>query len=494
MYSDTLNGRSAGILLHITSLPSPYGVGTLGKAAYRFADFLARAGQRWWQVLPIGHTGCGDSPYQCFSAFAGNPYLIDLDLLADEGLISRQRAAAADWGANENSVDYGRLYLHRFALLREAAENGWQRDWKAVSIFCGENADWLPDYALFMALKRRFGGVQFQKWGEAGLVAREVPVLERYRMLLAEDIRVFIYAQFLFFRQWDAWKRYVNGRGISIIGDLPIYTAMDSSDVWAAPENYLLDEERRPCFVAGVPPDAFSRTGQLWGNPLYDWTEMERSGFSWWRRRMAMAARLFDCVRIDHFRGFVSGWAVPYGAQTAENGQWLPAPGEKLLSAMRAAAPGLAVIAEDLGVITDEVRALRDGAGLPGMKVLQFAFEAAGTSEYLPHRYPENSVCYTGTHDNPTLRQFLEEMPGADRAFLKSYLGGDTPERVIAAGLRSDARLFVAPLQDYLGLGAQARMNVPGTVGNNWRWRVPPSMLTAALAERVRTAAAAADR
>ena len=491
MFSDL--GRGAGTLLHVSSLPSEYGIGTFGKAALRFADFLAASGQRFWQILPLGHTGYGDSPYQTFSAFAGNPYFIDPELLAEEGLVSRRSLDALPRGGGRY-VDYGKVYETRFPLLREAAANGWDAAGSELGAFLEENGDWLPDYALFMALKRRFGGAAFTEWPDRSAVMRDPDALERWRDELRCDIRNYAFAQFLFFRQYRALKRYCGERGVYIIGDAPIYTAPDSADVWACPENYLLDGEKRPVCVAGVPPDAFSETGQLWGNPIYDWSAMARGGFLWWRRRMAHYGSMFDLVRLDHFRGLESYYAVSAGDATAEHGRWYPGPGGALLDAIFEEAPDLLLIAEDLGIITDEVRALRDKYRLPGMSVLQFSFDAGGESSYLPCRAAACSVCYTGTHDNMTLGQFLSSMPPRDRAFMRGYLGEASVRAVMRAGLCSRAGLFIAPMQDWLGLGGEARMNIPGTALGNWRWRLTEGDLTDELLRRIRSAIVRAGR
>ena len=491
MFSDFK--RSAGILLHISSLPSEYGIGTLGKAALRFADFLEASGQRFWQLLPLGHTGYGDSPYQSFSAFAGNPYFIDPELLADEGLVSRRSLERLPRG-DGRYVDYGELYRTRFSLLSEAAGTGWSAGGEELSSFLSENEFWLPDYSLFMALKRLFGGAEFTKWPDRGAALRSSDAPDRWRARLRDDIRTYTFAQFLFFRQYRALKRCCGEHGVYIIGDVPIYTAQDSADVWSHPENYLLDGERRPVCVAGVPPDAFSKTGQLWGNPIYNWDAMERDGFLWWRHRLAHCRSMFDLVRLDHFRGLESYYAVAGGDSTAERGTWHHGPGSKLLDALFAGVPGLSLIAEDLGIITDEVRSLRDKYKLPGMSVLQFAFDGSGKSSYLPCRSVKNSVCYTGTHDNMTLTQFLEAMPVRDKAFLKGYLGDASALSVLRAGLESRSQLFIAPMQDYLFLGGEARMNTPGTALGNWRWRVRESELTDELSRRLRSAALRSGR
>ena len=478
--------RASGILLHISSLPGPHGIGTLGRGAYDFADFLARAGQGYWQVLPLGPTGYGDSPYQSFSSFAGNPYFIDLDLLAEEGLLTAADLAA-DWGEDPRYVDYGAIYRARFPVLRRAFRRGWEREGRQAEDWAA-GQPWLESYALFMALKDRFGGKSWLEWPE-DIRLRRPAALERYRALLAEDVRFYTYLQYLFFRQWNALRDYVHGLGIRLIGDLPIYVALDSADVWSEPEFFQLDEDRFPTEVAGVPPDYFSADGQLWGNPLYDYDRMRADGYGWWIRRMEGAARLYDVVRVDHFRGFESYWAVPYGDRTAAGGRWRKGPGMELVGVLTRWFYGLRIIAEDLGYLTPAVRALLRESGLPGMKVLEFAFDAREPSDYLPHTYSPNCVCYVGTHDNETVMEWRDRADPADVAFAERYLGLNREEGfhwgMIRGGQSSVASLFLAQMQDYLGLGPQGRMNTPGTAAGNWRWRLLPGELTPALADRI---------
>ena len=480
--------RASGIIMHITSLPSRHGVGTFGQAAHDFVDFLAASRQSYWEILPLGHTGCGDSPYQTFSAFAGNPYLIDLDLLAGEGLLTRGEIEGVDWGGDPARVDYGRLWEHRFAALRAAFKRAAGRDVQAVKDFTRENVYWLPDYALFMALKMRFGGLPWTEWPD-GLRLCRAAELNRCRAELREDVEFFTWVQYTFFRQWRDLRAYAHSRNVQIIGDVPIYVPLDSADVWAHPEYFQLDADRRPKFVAGVPPDYFCADGQLWGNPLYDWKQMMSDGYVWWLKRIAAAGKLFDVIRFDHFRGLDSYWAVPAGDKTAVNGKGVEGPASHFIYALKTAFPELRLIAEDLGLLTESVRSLRRSSGFPGMKVLEFAFSAGGDSYYLPHRHWKDSVCFTGTHDNAPLRQFVEEMPDADREFMTKYLGLNEAEgyvwSLLRAGMCSVCELFIAQMQDYLELGADSRMNQPGTVGENWRWRVLPGALTPELAERI---------
>ena len=481
--------RHSGILMHISSLPSPYGIGTLGREAYAFADFLRAAGQKYWQLLPLGPTSYGDSPYQSFSTFAGNPYFIDLDLLAEDGLLSPSELEAEDWGGQRRYVDYGRIYAARFGLLRKAFQAGYPRDRAAVEAFCRENK-WLDNYALYMALKARFGMKSWLDWPDEDLRLRRAEALERAREELAEDIAFYAYLQYLFFRQWDALREYIHSLGIRIIGDLPIYVAMDSADVWAEPEFFQLGEGNVPTEVSGVPPDYFSADGQLWGNPLYDYDRMKADGYGWWIRRVEGAGRLFDIIRIDHFRGLESYWAVPYGADTAKNGRWRKGPGMDLVGTLTSWFPGLSFIAEDLGFLTPEVRRLLEDSGLPGMKVLEFAFDAREPSNYLPHTYNRHCVCYVGTHDNETAEQWRWQADRADVTFARKYLGLNDAEGfhwgMIRGGMSSVADTFLVQMQDCLGLGAEGRMNTPGTGWGNWRWRLLPGEASPALAKKLR--------
>ena len=483
--------RASGIILHITSLPSPHGVGTLGREAREFADFLRKAGQKYWQILPLGPTGYGDSPYQTDSAFAGNPYLIDLEQLITDGLLTREEVDAVSFGSDPAQTDYGALYAGRFDLLRRACERGWDKERENVDAFYRENECWLRSYALYTAAKRHFGMRPWIEWEDEDLrLRRSEEVLRRYEELLAEDIRFCIFTQYLFFRQWNALRAYIREQGIRIIGDVPIYVPLDSADVWAEGEYFQLDDQCRPTEVAGVPPDYFTADGQLWGNPLYDWDRMRDDGYRWWIRRLGAAGKLYDTVRIDHFRGLESYWAVPYGETTARSGHWRKGPGESFIDAIKTALPGLDIIAEDLGFMTPEVIALREYSGFPGMKVLQFAFDSREPSDYLPHRYPTNCICYTGTHDNATLAQWLGDAKGDDVAYAKQYLGLNDEEGyvngIIRGGMSSVADLFVAQMQDWLALGGESRMNVPGVLGHgNWCWRMLPGALTDELADHI---------
>ena len=482
--------RGSGILMHITSLPGAYGVGTMGKEAYAFVDFLASAGQTHWQILPLTPTGYGDSPYQSCSAYAGNHYLIDLDLLADEGLLDRSELAGIDWCETADQVDFGRLYNNRLSVLRKAYERFEGSE--EFTEFCTENSVWLSDFALFMALKARFGGKAWFQWDEA-LKRRDPNAVWNARQELKAEIRFYSFVQFLFFRQWNALRKYAQQKNICIIGDVPIYVPLDSCDVWANPELFQLDEALTPTAVAGCPPDAFSDDGQLWGNPLYRWDVMAKDGYDWWIRRLAAAGRLYDVVRLDHFRGFEAYWAVPYGDTTAKNGKWIKGPDKDFIRTVQKKLPKLSLIAEDLGFLTQEVLDLRDESGLPGMKVLEFAFDSREPSEYLPHTYIANTVCYTGTHDNMTMRQWFDTAAPDAVEYATEYMNLQEKEGlvwgVIRTAFASVSDLCVVQMQDYLNLGARARMNFPGVASGNWTWRMEPGSTTEELAKRIRNLA-----
>ena len=479
--------RESGILMHITSLPGSYGVGTMGAEAYNFVDFLKKAGQKQWQILPLTPTGYGDSPYQSCSTYAGNPYLIDLDTLVKEGLLEEAELQGIQWNDTEDKVNFGTLYNNRETVLRLAFRRF--ADEEALSTFCWENSNWLADFALFMALKRKFNGTPWYNW-ETQLKFRDPDALWNVRHELAEDIRFYSFVQYLFNRQWTALRAYAHAAGIQIIGDVPIYVPYDSVEVWKDPQLFQLDEALAPTSVAGCPPDAFSEDGQLWGNPLYRWEEMERTGFAWWVERLGAAGRLYDTVRLDHFRGFEAYWSVPYGDTTAKNGHWVKGPEMKFIRTIQEKLPQLSLIAEDLGFLTQEVLDLRDDSGLPGMKVLQFAFDSREPSEYLPYTYPENSVCYTGTHDNMTMRQWFDTAEKSAVEYATEYMTLNEQEGdvwgVIRTGFASVSKLCIVPMQDYLNLGADARMNFPGTQTNaNWTWRALPGFASEALAEKI---------
>lgn len=486
--------RASGILLHPSSLPGPWGIGDLGPMAYRFVDFLAAAGQTLWQVLPLGPTGYGDSPYQCFSAFAGNPLLINIDDLIDHGLVTSAEARAALGGLPGDRVDFGALIPAKQALLRSSFERFRSRHGtrfhQAYTAFCAANAEWLADYALFMAIKEAQGGGSWHNW-RPELRDRRPVALEWARRELAGVIEYHQYVQFLFFRQWQALKEYANQRGVLIIGDVPIFVADDSADVWANRDLFFLDANGMPTVVAGVPPDYFSATGQRWGNPLYRWEKMAASGYRWWVARMRQAFTLYDVLRLDHFRGFEAYWEVPASAPTAIEGRWAPGPGADLFKTLQAELGDLPIIAEDLGLITPEVDALRLAFDLPGMKVLQFAFGDDATNPYLPHNYTANYVVYTGTHDNDTSVGWFTTLDANTRAAVLTYLGRDEQTVDIAwdlmrLGLASVANYAITPLQDVLRLGSEARMNTPGRLGGNWAWRCPAEALSEELARQLR--------
>ena len=481
--------RSSGILLPISALPSPYGIGSMGKAAYDFIDFLVKAEQKWWQILPVGPTSYGDSPYQSFSTFAGNPYFVDLENLCKEGLLEQAEIDAVDWGSDPAKVDYKKIYEGRFDLLAKAKQRGWKKDAEEIERFTEENKGWLPDYALYMALKRHFGMKAWTEWADEDIRLRKEDALVKYRRELAEDMELFIYIHYLFFRQWNALRSYAKEKGIGIIGDMPIYVAMDSADVWAEPKFFQLDEKNVPYEVSGVPPDAFSADGQLWGNPLYDWDAMKADGYGWWIRRIDGAAKLYDVLRIDHFRGLESYWAVPYGDTNAKNGHWVKGPGMDLVSVLKNWFPHVSFIAEDLGYLTPEVQQLLKDSEFPGMKVLEFAFDSREPSDYLPHTYTSHCVCYVGTHDNETVMAWKDAAAPEDIAMAIKYLGLNEEEGfhwgILRGGMSSVAELFVAQMQDFLGLGAEARMNTPSTLGGNWQWRLTEGQITEKLTAKI---------
>ncbi|PYY21996.1 MAG: 4-alpha-glucanotransferase [Acidobacteria bacterium] len=507
--------RSSGILLHPTSLPGPFGIGDLGPVAYEFADFLADSGQSIWQMLPLGPTGYGDSPYQCFSAFAGNPALISLSRLADEGLLDARDIDALPEFSREQ-VEYERVNQFKqgklskaFAEFRSGAPQHRQQEFAQ---FVEAERDWLADYALFRALKDKVGGVAWPKW-DPELVSRKPAAVQRARKELALQIGEQEFLQFVFFEQWNSLKEYCGQKRIHMMGDLPIYVAHDSADVWAQPEYFHLDSHGGPTKVAGVPPDYFSATGQLWGNPIYHWERMAADEYSWWIKRFRAAFSMFDMLRVDHFRGFEAYWEVPAGERTAQNGKWVKGPGAELFAVLEAKLECLPILAENLGVITPEVEAIRERFGFPGMAILQFAFgnDPQGPS-FRPHNYPRNLVAYTGTHDNDTVIGWWTSKPGEgsirteedirkERQFTRTYLGYDDTgisEPInwvfIRSLMASVADTVVFPLQDVLGEGAQARMNVPGTATGNWRWRFRGERLTEDIASRLRKIASIYDR
>lgn len=481
--------RCCGVLLPIFSLPSPYGIGTLGKAAYDWIDFLHQAGQRLWQVLPIGPTSYGDSPYQSFSAFAGNPYFIDLELLCETELLKKEECANLDVMAHDTTIDYEKQYRFRYGILRKAFERFHEKE--KLQTFCAEH-EWANDYALFMAIKDEQLGAPWTQWPLA-LRVRDACALAKKRKELQKEVDYYIFLQMLFFAQWKALTNYAKERGISIVGDTPIYVAMDSADTWANPELFQLDEQCLPTAVAGCPPDAFAADGQLWGNPLYRWDVMENDGYTWWLKRLRASLELFDAVRIDHFRGFESYYAVPYGEETARNGKWVKGPGKAFIAKIKQTFPAVQIIAEDLGFLTPEVKDLLSYSGFPGMKIIQFAFDSRETSDYIPFKYPKNCVVYTGTHDNETTLGWIEDVSAESLQYAKAYLMCEDADQdkcvdlLIASALSSAADWAVIPMQDWLHLGNEARINTPATIGENWRWRMHTGAYDERLAKKCET-------
>ncbi|KQC07690.1 MAG: 4-alpha-glucanotransferase [Candidatus Cloacimonas sp. SDB] len=477
--------RSGGILLHLTSLPGATGIGTLGKNALEFIDFLEQAQQKIWQILPTGPTGYGDSPYQTFSAFAGSPLLIDLDELCTEGLL--EKSQIPDQVDQESTkIDFGELNNAKYPILKRAFQNFSPTP--EFADFCRKEAYWLEDYSLFMALKNKFQGVSWLDWDKK-FKFRDKAALEQSRNDLKTEIELQKFLQFTFFKQWQKIKAYAGKNNISIMGDIPIFVAMDSSDVWAHNEIFQFDENLNPLALAGVPPDYFSDTGQLWGNPLYNWESLKNSDFDWWKNRFAAILDTTDLVRLDHFRGFAGYWSVPFGAENAVKGEWKTAPGNELFTALKNSFGDLPVIAEDLGVITDDVIELRDKFGFPGMKVLQFAFGSGPDNPFLPHNFSENCVVYTGTHDNDTTLGWYQKLPENIKNEVLDYLDSPEPEinwKMIEAAWKSKAALAIAPMQDFLGLDSSARMNMPSSLGSNWQWRLIKKDLDLKLARKIR--------
>jgi len=476
--------------MHISSLSSPYGIGTMGKEAYEFVDFLKESGQSCWQLLPVCPTSYGDSPYQSYSTFAGNPYFIDLDSLTEQGLLEKTEYENIEWEAEAHTINYGVMYRKRYPILRKAADRFLANPPADYEEYCKKNQSWLPDYALFMALKDKHDGASWSEW-PTELRNREPGALEKVKGELEGDISFWKVVQYLFAKQWTKLKAYANKKGISLIGDLPIYVSLDSADVWASGELFQLDEQKQPKEVAGCPPDGFSADGQLWGNPLYDWDYMEKTDYAWWVNRIDYQCKIFDIVRIDHFRGFDEYYAIPFGDKTARNGRWRQGPGMKLFRAVENAIGRQSIIAEDLGFLTESVREMLRESGFPGMKVLEFGFDSrdGSGSEYLPHFYIPNCVAYAGTHDNDTIVGWFENVDPEDAAYAKEYLritGEDELHWGMMCALwESVADLTVVQAQDLLGLGAEARMNIPSTVGTNWCWRALPGVFTPELAGKL---------
>ncbi len=485
--------RSSGILLPVSALPGKYGIGCFSKEAYAFVDFLEAAGQKLWQILPLGQTSYGDSPYQSFSTFAGNPYFISLEALIEEGVLTEAECDEADFGSDDTSIDYGKMYVARYVVLRKAFERSRLDTDADYAKFCAENSFWLDDYALYMAIKADHDAACWSEW-EDDIRLRKPEALDAYRRKLKTDIEFYRYLQYKFSQQWKQLKDYANAKDIQIVGDLPIYVAFDSSDAWANPQLFQFDEDCKPIAVAGCPPDGFSATGQLWGNPLYDWPAHKKTGYEWWIRRMETCYKLYDIIRIDHFRGFDSYYAIPAGEPTAEHGAWEDGPGYELFETIEKELGKLNIIVEDLGFITDSVRELVAKTGWPNMKVLEFAFDSrddAGANDYIPYVYNKNCVVYTGTHDNETLYGWLDSISKEDRQLVEAYLdekGADRKRLVhslVALAMSSVADRCVIPMQDYLCLGNEARMNEPSTLGKNWKWRMSVGKATEALAKEI---------
>ena len=488
--------RSAGILLSVTSLPSRYGIGCFDQAAYDFVDWLARAGQTYWQILPLGATSYGassDSPYQAYSAFAGNPYFISLDALIEEGVLTQAEVDAADFGDKENDVDYDKLHAGRFKLLRKAYERSDISRNAEYQAFIRENHWWLSDYALFMAVHEFFSDISWTEWPQ-DIRLRWGYSMDYYRRTLYFDIEFHMYMQFQFAKQWKKLKAYANAKGIQIVGDIPIYVSPDGADVWSHPELFQLDENNQPKAIAGCPPDGFAADGQVWGNPLYRWDYHRSTGYQWWITRMWHSFQLYDVVRIDHFRGFDEYFSIPHGAKTAKGGHWEKGPGIDLLSHIKMALGVKAVIAEDLGYMTDTVRKLVRDSGYPNMKVLEFAFDSRDTgaaNDYLPHNYGENCVVYTGTHDNETISGWFAGIKEEERRMAREYLcdyytpDSEIYRSFVSVAMLSKAAMCIIPIQDHMGLDNSCRMNQPSTVGKNWRWRVLSGQLTGELADEI---------
>jgi len=471
--------RGAGILMPISSLPSEYGIGTLGDESYRFTDFLKRVGCRYWQVLPVGPTSYGDSPYQSFSAFAGNPYFIDLDYLVSEKLLLPEEITEVEWYSTEDNIDYSCIYQHRFPLLKKAFKRSKHIDTEEFKDFYEANRFWLKDYSLYMAVKNHFDNHEWLLWDE-DIKFRKQDAIDQYTEFLAEEIRFWEFCQFKFLQQWNNLKAYVNSQGIQLIGDIPLYVSADSSDVWVNGDLFELDQRKNPINVAGVPPDAFSSEGQRWGNPLYNWEVMEQKDFFWWRERMKVSARLYDIIRVDHFIGVVNYYSIPASSPSAIAGMWRSGPGKKLTDVISESIGEAKLIAEDLGIITPNVRELIQETGFPGMKVLEFCLSGPGDHEYLPHNYKTtNLVAYTGTHDNETLVGFIKGKKKEELAFAYRYFDVkrkvDLPYAIIRALYSSIADVIIVQMQDLLLLDNKARMNYPSTIGGNWQWRMTKS-------------------
>ncbi|MGM0396615.1 MAG: 4-alpha-glucanotransferase [Bacillota bacterium] len=481
--------RKSGILMSVSSLPGDYGIGDFGKEAYSFVDFLHKSRQKNWQILPLGVTGYGDSPYQCISSFAGNPYFIDLDELIDKGYITREEVLAENLGGNPERVQYGKLYHGKYSILRKAYNRSKEELWPELKSFYDANRFWLREFSLFMTIKALQGNKAWQLW-EKELKDYNSSKVNNLEVKEEERLFFWVFTQYLFMKQWKKLKEYANKRGIRIIGDLPIYVSGDSSDIWANPYLFKLDKDFEPITLAGVPPDYFTSTGQLWGNPVYDWDAVEKNGYNFWIKRIQHSFKLYDTLRIDHFRGFESFWEVPAGSIDAVKGKWVKGPGMKLFDKIRDELGELDIIAEDLGFQTDKVVQLIKDTGFPGMKILQFAFDPEEDSDYLPHNHERNSIIYTGTHDNKTVRDWIGTAPLKEKRYAIQYLKLDDDVEgynwgLIRGAWCTGAYLAIAQMQDFLDLGEESRMNTPATLGDNWTWRVRKSDLNKGLAERI---------
>ena len=483
--------KGAGVLLPVASLPSNYGIGTFGKAALDFIDFLYKAGLKYWQVLPLGPTGYGDSPYQSFSAFAGNPYFIDLDYLIEEGLLKAEDVSAIQWFEDESYIDYEKIYLNRFNVLKKAYSNSLYKYMEEIEYkdFCEKNSFWLEDYALFMAVKESFDNLEQLKWPD-DIRLRDPETVEKYRERLKAEIGFWKFTQYKFTVQWEILRKYAGQNGVSIIGDIPMYVAMDSADTWVNFKEFQMDENHRPTRVAGVPPDRFSKTGQFWGNPLFNWEYMVKNDFSWWRNRMRHSAKLYHIIRIDHFIGIARYYSIPIGEESAVNGIYRQGPGIALLKAINEEIGDSKIIAEDLGVVTKDVKEILKKTGYPGMKILIFAFDGKSDNPNLPVHLKKNSVIYGGTHDNDTLRGFVsscdEEVSVCIRKYFEVKENEEMVKKIMEAGFNSRANVAIFQMQDYLMLGNETKTNTPSTLGDNWKWRLGKGQASSELSGIIR--------
>ena len=486
--------RSSGIIMHIASLPGKYGIGTFGREAYKFVDFLKKSGQRYWQILPLGPTSFGDSPYQSFSAFAGNPYFINFDILNEKGLLKSEDYIYVNFGKNDEEINYELIFEKKMKVLRKAFINFKSKKCyiDKFNEYKNDNSFWIDDYSLYMAVKQKFNLRSWREWDE-DIKMRKPKVVEEYKKRLSNEIEFWIFIQYEFFTQWRELKKYANKEEIEIIGDIPIYVAEDSADVWSNPEAFLIEQKTfKPIKVAGCPPDIFSSTGQLWGNPIYDWSYMEKNNYKWWIIRIRESLKLYDWLRIDHFKGFESYYAIPYGVNTAENGIWVKGPGSKIFNAIKKELGSVNIIAEDLGKLTGETIKLRDDNNFPGMKILTFAFDSDNKNHFLPHNYERNFIAYTGTHDNDTVRGWIEKTaPKQQVEKAIKYLNLTEEEGYNWGFIRgiwsSIANVSIAQMQDFLNLGNESRINMPSTIGHNWKWRVRGNVFTDELAYKIRS-------